>query len=172
MTVAAAQVEPLARQLADVLDEAIDLEGTVLEELKDLSVAATARDDRAMEALMNRLRETRDRLETAERRRQGVRLEIAAATGCPAEEVTVEALARLLGPGEAAALRARRDRVRQVTETVRAQYLRTAMFLAEFARVNRSLLEGLLPRRTDARTYGTRGEDSWQPEPGLFDARL
>ncbi len=172
MTDTDSELRPLVQQLIAAADEAIEIQGGVLAELKALLDAAKARDEEALAGLMGRIGETQASLVAAEQRRHGVRSRLAAALGCMPQEVTVERLAPRLATDQAEALRRRRDDLRLVAETVRDQHLKTATFISEFTRVNRALLEGLMPGGQEARTYGTDGKAAWQLAEGLFDARL
>lgn len=166
------ELEALADELVAAFDEAIEIQGGILGELKALYLAAKDRDDAAMEDLMGRLGETQAALVAAERRRQDLRKRLATALRCAPAEVTLERLASCVRSETAEALRRRRDDLKLVAETVREQHLKTSTFLAEFTRVNRALLDGLLPQNGRTRTYGTDGKAAWQPAGGLFDARL
>jgi hypothetical protein len=172
MTATAADTGPLVEELLAALDEAVALEEGAVGELKALSQAALARDGQVLEGLMARLGAVQARHESAERRCVRARARLAAALDCPAAGGTVEWLSSRLSGPQASGLRDRRRRLQAATDAARAQHLETAVLLAELARANRALLEGLLPRHGEPRTYGTDGRAHWRPDRGLFDARL
>lgn len=163
--------EASAQVLLDVLDEAVALQEGALEELADLADAVRARDDDAVENLLVRLGRTRASLDDAERRCDAERLRLGARLGLGAEAATLGRIADALGGPDARALEERRTRIREVTEAVRRRHLRTAVLLAQVARVNRELLQGLFSRSGTTRTYRTDGTAPWHPERGLVDAR-
>jgi flagellar biosynthesis/type III secretory pathway chaperone len=168
----ATETGPLVEELLAALDEAIALEEGAVGELRALSDAATARDDRTLEDLMVRLSAVQARHAGAERRCTRARARLAAALGCPAADVTLPRLGARLPAPQAARLRDRRARIQTAAEAARQAHLQTAVLLAEVARANQALLDGLLPRRAEPRTYGTDGRARGRAERGLLDARL
>ncbi|KPJ76035.1 MAG: hypothetical protein AMS14_02645 [Planctomycetes bacterium DG_20] len=171
MTTATAQRDPLVDELLAVLDETIDLQRETLEQLRALSKAILARDDKTLGQRMDDLGRTPPRLDAVARRRNALRSRLARALGCPVGEMTLERLAREVPEPQAAAVRLRRARLRDLAEAVRMQHLETAVLVAEVARVNRSLLLGLCPGAGETGTYRTDGTALWQPGHGLLDAR-
>jgi hypothetical protein len=169
----ATETGPLVEELLAALDEAIALEEGSVEELRALAQAAAAQDDRTLEDLMVRLSAVQARHEGAERRCTRARARLATALGCPAADVTLPRLGARLPAPQAAMLRDRRARIQTATAAARQAHLEAAVLLAEVARANQALLDGLLPRKTEPRTYGTDGRGRlWRPERGLLDARL
>jgi len=171
MTTAAAQRESLVDELLAVLDETIDLQQEAFAQLQALSEAILARDDATLGQRVDDLDRTASRFESVARRRNAVRSRLAQALACPVGQMTLGRLAREVPQPQAGAIRMRRERLRDLAEAVRRQHLETAVLAAEVARASRSLLQGLLPRAGEGRTYRTDGTAVWQPGHGLLDAR-
>jgi len=171
MTAAAAEIEPLAGQLVEALDETIALQQEVVAQLGALSDGMLSRDSAAAERLMDGLGAMVPRLEAAAQRRAALRSRLALAMDCPVGDVTLARLGRDLPPPLSGAVAARQKHLRDLAETVRAGHLRTAVRLSEVARVNRTILAGLLPGRHGDRTYRTDGRTQWLDGYGLLDAR-
>lgn len=171
MTAAAAQIEPLAGQLVEALDETIALQQEVIAQLKGLSDGMLSRDSAAAERLMDGLGTIVPRLEAAAQQRAALRSQLALAMDCPVGDVTLRRLGRDLPPPLSGAVAARQERLRDLAEALRAGHLRTAVRLSEVARVNRAILGDLFPGRHDDRMYRTDGRTRWLGGYGLLDAR-
>ncbi len=161
----------LVAPLVEAANASAALAERACEDLLAVAEAAKARDDAALEAATRTAAETEHELAEVGRRREAARAAVARVLGRPAEEVTLTALAAVLPAAEAEAVRRCRDRARRAAEALRDRHLRTAVLLAEFAKANRNVLRDLLPRPTEARTYGTDGSTGAGPAAGLVDAR-
>lgn len=162
---------PFVEELIAALDETIDLEVGAIHQLQDLSEAALSRRTETLESVMDRLNQTQNRLGEVNEHRESLRAKLAEHLDCTVDEITLTGLAKRVPELQAEALRGRRERIRNVAEGVRRQHLETAVLLAEFAKVNRSLLEGLLAPGAETRTYGAGGHSRWRANQGLLDAR-
>jgi broad specificity phosphatase PhoE len=65
-----------------------------------------------------------------------------------------------------------RGRLIRAAEQLKRKHLDTAVLLTESMKVNRMLLDGLLPNQQSVTTYGTKGQRRWRPGAGVLDAEL
>jgi len=159
-------------ELLAALDEQVDLLERKRSQLAELSAALIARNDDATERLLGELEQTEAVQRAADMRLGAVRSAVAAALGAAAVHVRLAELIEYLPSAQAAAVRQRRQHIIRKAAALRAEHLRTVLHLAEAARINRLLLESLLPGGESVVTYGARGSDHWRPEAGLVDTEL
>jgi len=171
MTQPPATCEAPLKALVEALDEAVALQEEVLGQLEAMAEAVARLDESALREQRRDLDAMPARLAEAGRRRHRARAGLAEALGRAVAEVTLGRLARELPEPQAAAIRRRRERLRDLGEAVRRQHLRTAVLLGEAARINRSLLAALAPQADRPRTYGTDGNRDTAAGRAVFDAR-
>jgi hypothetical protein len=162
---------PLVDEWLSVLDEEIASLERGLEHLKSVVAAVTKRDSRAMETLIDEMARPESREGAAERRRETLRESLAAALGWTPREMTLTRLAGALPPLDRRAVLSRRDRIVQVAAALRREQTLAAMVLKEYSRMNRAILQAILPGHGRATTYDTAGRAPWRTDRGLFDAR-
>jgi flagellar biosynthesis/type III secretory pathway chaperone len=164
--------EAVARELEALLDEEISLLDLRRSQLAELSKVILARDDNRMEHLLEEIERTQHIQAATDSRLNALRSALAGAWNCAPGEVR---LSRVIAesPGQTRiALEHRRQQIVAMTQALRKQHLETAVLLSECAKVNRRLLEGLLPRSQEVTTYGAEGSRAWRPDTGLTDQEL
>lgn len=164
-----------SEQIADllaVLDAELALIEDKHERLGELSEAMIARDEPAVEAVLDRLEQAEREQAEVDGRLSELRAALAGRLGRPADELRLSTLAELLPPPEGEAVRDRRERIVAAAERLQQRHLRTALLLSECARVNRMLLEGLCPSGAAVTTYAAGGERVWRQGSGLLDTEL
>ncbi len=162
-------VESLVDQLLELLDEQVRLLEEKRGHLRDLSSALIDRDESATESVLERMEDTERRGGEADCRLHRVRQSLGENVGCPAESLRLTALIPLLPAEKGRLLRLRRDRIAEQADHLRREHLRTVMLLNECVRINRMLLETLVPGAGSVTTYGTGGADFWSWQTGLVD---
>jgi len=167
-----ATCEAALEALLETLDEAIARQEEVLSQLEAIAEAVGRLDESALCEQLENLDAMASRLAEAGRRRHRARARLAEALGRGVAEVTLGRLARELPAPQAARIRPRRARLRDLGEAVRRQHLRTAILLGEAARITRSLLSALVPQADPPRTYGTDGNRDRAAGRAVLDARL
>lgn len=165
------RVLPINELLA-ALDEQTELLEGKRARLAELSTALIARDDDATERLLAVLEQVEIDQRAADTRLAVVRMAVAVALGSSAGDVRLSELIKHLSPAQAAEVAGRRAAIIRKAAALRGEHLRTVLHLAEAARINRMLLEGLLPGSESVVTYGARGSDHWRSEVGLVDTEL
>ena len=172
MTPTPATREAPLEAFVETLDEAADLQETVLAQLEAMAEAVGRIEESALAARVGALDALEARLAEAGRRRHRARVRLAEALGRSVAEVTLGRLADDLPEPDAGRIRRRRDRLVRLGEAVRRQHLQTAVLLGEAARINRSLLAALAPQADGPRTYGTNGSRDPSAARAVLDARL
>ena len=171
MTTVAAGFMPLIDAWMAILDEEIASLERGLEHLKSVVAAVTKRDSRAMERLIDEMARPDSRQGAAERRREALRDALASALGWTPQEMTLTRLAGALPPLDRRAVLARRDRIVEVAAALRREQTLATMVLKEYSRLNRAILQAVLPGHGRATTYDTAGRAPRRTDRGLFDAR-
>jgi len=154
--------------LSDALDEEASLLGQWGEQLEELSSAILGRGDRDLEELLGRMECTRRRQREGETRLSAASAGLARALACDAAPGRLSDLIDRLGDAQRDRLEPKRRRVVEQIALVRRTHLRSAVLLSECARVNRELLERLLPKTAPLTTYGAGGRVSRRGGAGLI----
>jgi len=171
MTQAAPELMPLVDEWLAVLDAEIASLEQGLAHLNAVVAAVTQRNGPAMEALIDEMARHQSEEGGSERRRDEVREALADTLGWKPAEMTLTRLARALDPPARRAILDRRDRIVQVAAALRREQTLAAMVLKEFSRMNRAVLQAVLPGHGRAATYDTAGRASCRTDRGLFDTR-
>jgi len=159
---------PIGEFLA-TLDEEIALLEVKRSQLAALAEALIKRDNETTEDLLKRMEATEQTQASVDQRLAGMRAKLAEAIGCPAGDLRLADLAEQLPHEQAQQLDARREKIILRGQELRQEHLKTAMMLAECSRVNRLLLDCMLPGGETVVTYGSAGADLWRSAPGLVD---
>lgn len=172
MMAAPTGLDALVHELLAVLDEEIATLDRRCAELQNLSEAIVLRDDARMAQCLEAMEQTQSRQESIDRRLGAVRNALAIALGRRTGQVRLTSLIALLPTHQGDAVATRHRRVVEQIRTVQRQHQTTSTLLMESARINRLLLESLLPRNDTVVTYGQAGQTCWRGHTGLMDAEL
>ena len=164
--------DQLTEELAALLEEEAELLHLRLRQMVRLSDAIVGRGDEDMQPVLDEMEQTQRRQEATDLKLQAVRNAFSSALGERGAALKLSELIDRLPPRQAAALDYRRQQIILLAERLRGQHLQTVVLLAECARVNRRLMEGLFPSGESLTTYGRGGRDAWRPGAGLVDAEL
>jgi ribosomal 50S subunit-associated protein YjgA (DUF615 family) len=162
----------LAGRLNGVLDEQIALLEARRAQMERLSAALLERDEKATEAVLAEMEQAQQRQQGLDVKLEAVRNMLADALGWPAAEVRLGRLAEVLEGPIRTELEFRRQQIVVLARRVRQQHLETCFYLYECARINRLLLEAMLPSSPPVVTYGAKGSDQWRSQAGILDAEL
>ncbi len=162
-------MDSLIDELLGALDDQINVLELKCSQLAGLSRALVRRDNEATEAILEEMERAEEVQASADLRLVAVRGTFAEALGCEVEKLKLSRLVAELPPRWARATDHRRRRIVDLTGKLRREHLRTAMLLSECARINRMLLESLLPVGEAVVTYGVEGMNLWRAETGLMD---
>jgi flagellar biosynthesis/type III secretory pathway chaperone len=157
------------------LGELLDEESRLLElrrsQLDSLCGAVVDRDDEAVGRLLEQIEQARALQTSADAKLQSVRGHLAKVLGVPPSGMRLSVLVdRLEGPVRYELAR-RRERIMDLAARLQREHLRAVMLLNECARINRLLLESLLPGAETVTTYGRGGgRADWRGGASLLDA--
>lgn len=170
MTAAKAEVEALLSELASGLDQEINILDRRDDQLRRFSDAIRQRDADAMGALLNEMERTQREQALADLKLQAVRKSLASRLGRKTDELRLSTLIDAL-PGEwSARLDCRRRQIVLLVDRLRRRNARTAALLIECARINRMVLDCLLPPQDTVETYTADGSGCRRRRRSLMDA--
>ena len=141
-----------------------------LVQLEQLSQALVAGDEESLERLLAQMDAGQGPQAEADARLAEARRALAQALGCPGQRMS-QWLARLEGH-DRWEIQRRRSSILDLMGRLRRQHLASVTLLAECARVNRLLLDALMPRSGGVTVYGTGGADHWRGGAGLLNAEI
>jgi flagellar biosynthesis/type III secretory pathway chaperone len=158
-----------AGALAELLDEEIALLDLRRSQLSSLCAAIIDRDEDAVERLLDQIERAQELQSATDQKLDSLRRELAARLACEGERMKLSALIASIDEPQRGQLAARRQRIIELAERLQLEHMRTVVLLTECARINRLLLEGLLPGSEGVTTYRADGADAWQADAGLVD---
>lgn len=157
-------------QLLVILDEQIALLHDRRGQLEQLTEAALARDEQAMESLVTEIERSGQQQSLTDVKLRAIRANIARTLKVKAADLRLAVVATMLPPADGAALDLRRNQVMQLCGQLRRQHLTTSVVLQECSRVNRLLLMALTGQEEGPATYGQGGQPSWGLPRGIVNA--
>ncbi len=154
--------------LEGLLDEQARLLDVRRSQLSSLSGAIVDQDDRAVERLLRQIEQAQQLQARTDARLASARRALAGRAGIEPDELRLGWLAQHL-PGEQGERIARaRQRIIDLAEALQHEHMRTVLLLSECMRINRQLLESLLPGG-GVTTYGAGGSSWYRSGAGLVD---
>ncbi len=169
----ARRTESLIDELVVILDEEIELLELKRSQLADLSESLVAADDEAVEALLEQIEQV-ERTQTAtDLKLETVRGALAGVFGYDdVKALRLSVLVAELPDAQALAVDDRRRRMAEQVGKLRRQHLQTAMLLVECSRINRKMMECILPAEETVATYDATGTSLWRSGTSLVDKEL
>ena len=162
----------MVHELLGLLDEEIRLLRLRADQFDELYEAILRRNDGRMESLLEEMTNAQHQQADVDTKLHSVRSLFAKALGRDADDMRLSVLIGRLDKKRSMDLEYKREQIILLAETLKRKHLRTAILLSECARVNRMLLEGLLPRAESVTTYGTGGAQPWRMGSGLVDTEM
>lgn len=165
-------MQGLARQLLEALDEEISL--LILREshLDRLRAAILKREDSVMEELLGEMEQAQQKQASTDMRLDKLRRSLGSLLGYNGEGLRLADLVESL-PGElGVAVGQRRRQIVTLLKKARKQQLVTSLLLYESSRINRLVLSALLPQSEPVVTYDQEGQTLWRSGAGLIDSEF
>jgi len=138
-------------------------------QLAELSQCILSCNNERMESLLARMEEAQTLQAAADARLDSARRRVAECLGRPPGQVRLAELIAQLPAASAEELSRLRSRILQQVQRLRRQHLQTAVLLSESARINRLLLQCLMPQRPAVTLYDRGGPRRWRAGQGLLD---
>ncbi len=152
-------------ELLAVLDEDIRHVRESLSRLDELRSLVIKRDEAALGRLLETIGDESDSCCANGSKRQSLREELAAASGCSVAEMTLSRLEAMLPGEKQVQVAQRKAELRSLTEKLKREHLKTTMLLSDCARFNSALLRSVLELgRTGAVTYSPDGATKHQTD--------
>ena len=158
--------------LLTLLDEEIALLRLRTRQFEELYDTILHRREERMEALLAEMTDAQHRQASLDETLQAMRTMFARALSRPAGDIRLSELVRLLEGPSQNRLREKRQQIILLAERLKRKHLTAAILLGESARINRRLIESLLPKSETLTTYGMGGKKPWQTSSGLVDAEM
>ena len=155
MSTKALDIERWVLALLIVLKQESDSMTLIETWLTQLQERVVQRDESALEGLLKEIQSKHSLMPELERRRQQIRLELAAVLGVPFEQVTLTRLTILLKGELQNQVSRMRAQLQSQMETLRVQHRGTVMLLADCARFNRLLLNSIFENSHQSMTTYT-----------------
>ncbi len=162
---------PQVANLLAVLEEQIELLEDRLQHLDSLTAAMVKVDNEQMEQLLARMDQFTQAQQDCHGRLTEARHEAAGVLGL-ASSARLSQMVSVLSGREQVALEAARRRLGELMSQLKRRHMETSLLLVECMRVNRMLLDQLLPRTQGVTMYGSQGHRHWRNHSGLVDAEL
>jgi len=167
------EIENKVDELLAVLS--IDVENIEknLVRLNDLRSFVIKRDNNALEKLLSEVRlESGDYSENGSQRCL-LRRQLAAAFGYSDKQITLTMLEGILSGDRRSQVSRMKTKIKTLAEELRKEYLRTSMFLSEFARFNSLLLNSILEMaNAGACTYDSKGFTERRTDTAFMDMQF
>ncbi len=165
-------LQEMVRELLILLDEEIQLLRLRVGQFDELYEVTLRRGSERVDLLLEEMVLAQQRQIDLDAKLQAGRGMIARSVGCPRRELKLSMLIEMLEDVQARELEHKRQQIILLAERLKRRHLDTAMLLSESIRVNRMLLEGLLPASGTVTTYNTGGAKGWRDGTGLLDAEI
>lgn len=166
------ELDGMIPDLLVLLDEEIALLGLRTRQFDDLYEAILHRRDEKMESLLEEMTTAQHHQAELDEQLQAMRTMCARTLKRPMREIRLSELIGLLEGQSQTRLQEKRQQIILLSERLKRKHLTTAILLSESARINRLLLECLLPKTEAVTTYGAGGAKPWQTSSGLIDAEM
>ncbi len=167
--------ESLARvdKLLEVLDADIEHIELSLQWLDDLRCLVVKRDESAMSILLERIRTHSLEYEQIEKQRKVLCIAVAEGIGLDPAGITLSKIEERLSGSRKTAAGEKKARLRTLAEHLRSRYQSTATLLADCARFNGMLLNGILgSSKSNVVTYRPNGSVGRSGRGALMDIRF
>ncbi|MFP4105014.1 MAG: flagellar export chaperone FlgN [Phycisphaerae bacterium] len=172
MTTVSETIAPLLDDLIALLDEQGQLVARRIEKLDELTDCITGRDEKRLEALVEKIDTVTRQQEAADRRLAELRSSLAASLGTQPDQTRLGDLIRHIDGPQRKQLTERRQTLLEMVDSLRDRHMQSVMLIAESSRINRLLLSSLFGENQEVNTYNTTGSDNWRDGAGLVDTEL
>ena len=162
-----------AEALIALLDRDVEYLTANMARLDTLRSMVVKRQDQELSRLLDTIRIESEGYARHESQRQVLRQEIADLMACDVRELTLSALAQVLGPPLNDALTQRKVTLRELTGRLRAEHLSTRWLLKDCARFNTVLFDTLFhPGQEHAVTYTVNGTTQRHREQSMMNLQF
>jgi hypothetical protein len=162
----------LVKELLALLDEEAELLRRRSDQFDELYETILHRRSNRMDSLLAEMTTCQHNQADLDAKLAAARTTFARALGLEARQMRLSRLADRLEESDSLAVERRRKLIIAMAEQLKKKHLRTAILLTESARINRMLLEGLMPGAETVTTYAPGRSDPWRTANGLVDTEI
>jgi hypothetical protein len=162
-------LDNLVGELSTVLDQQAQLLASRLAQMLALREAIVGFDNDALEKVLEQMERTISDQSQCDTLLRQVSRRTARAAGCENSNAPLRQLIDILPPRHAAMLERRRAALIDQAGVLRGKHMEISMLLREYARVNREILERLLPGGNTVTVYGSSGRENWRASSGIVN---
>ena len=169
----AIKLEDKIDKMLTVLDKDIQHMQENLSRLNELRSLVIKRDNAALGRLLESIQGNADSYAANEAKRDSIRRELSAATGCAVEELTLSRLETAVSGDRKIRITETKTRLKSLAEELKKEYLSTAMLLSECARFNNLLLRSMFGfGKAGTTTYNSSGIAKRQTDAALVNVKF
>jgi hypothetical protein len=143
-----------------------------LKRLDDLRGAVVRRDEGALTALFDQVRQETERKEQSDQALLLFRRKLAGLLNCLPDRVCLSTVCQQLEPEDRKAVSMRQAALQGLVRRLTNEHRATESLLRECTRFNRLLLNSLCGNRQEMTTYDARGMNRWSVQGGLMNVRF
>ncbi|MHC4122101.1 MAG: hypothetical protein ACYSSI_00890 [Planctomycetota bacterium] len=173
MKTATIEIEDKVEQLLIVLDKDIQQIIENLSRLNDLRGLVVKMDDVSLHKLLESIKSESNSYKDNESKRRLLREELAIASGCSLEQMTLSRLEAELSGEKKAEVAERKTKLQTLAEKLKKEHLRTTMLLSDCARFNKVLLKSILELgQAGTTTYSPKGSAERQTNSAFVNLQF
>ncbi len=165
----------LERVLEDFLqlldDDILNMELSLIR-LDELRSAVIKREDGSLQNLVETIRIQNEDHEKVNCRREKVIHQIAEYFDIEAKNVNVTFLLKRIAGSNREVLLHKQQTLEKMVEKIRAEYSATVMFIQEFSRINKMMLNGIFGSAGSGVVYNEKGKSRHEIERGMISGRF
>ncbi len=152
------EIESKIDDLLIVLDEDIEQIKRNLDILDQLRSLVIKHDESSLRELLENIRSRPNSYKENELKRQSLRKDLSLALGCDIEQITLSILSEQLSGDRKNRIAEKKTQIQTLTNELMKEHLATSMLLADCARFNRAMLNGIFAlAQTGSVTYNPTG---------------
>ncbi|MFC1676894.1 flagellar export chaperone FlgN [Planctomycetota bacterium] len=152
------EIESKVDDLLIVLDKDIEQIKKNLDILDQLRCMVVKQDESSLRELLENTQSRSNSYKENELKRQALRKDLAFALGCDTEQITLSRLSEQLAGDRKVRIAEKKAQLQTLTNELMKEHLATSMLLADCARFNRAMLNGIFAlAQTGSTTYTPTG---------------
>jgi tRNA U34 5-carboxymethylaminomethyl modifying GTPase MnmE/TrmE len=160
-------------ELIRCIEEDIENAELNIKRLNEIRSLVIKRNYEGLSSLLQAIRQQLPEYSESQSRRQTLRKILADCLECKVEELTLTRLEPFTDDDTKEKIRQTRQRLREITDEMKKEYISTALLLSECSRINRNLLKGLFKERvSETVLYDSRGTAKSNPATAFVNMKL
>lgn len=166
------EYEKMVLNLMGLLDTEAEHLGQSLVLLDELRGCVIRRKDDELEAMIEKIRVQSVDYQKIQKGRDALIMEISLGLGIEPDQVNLSLLKEQADEETAGMIASRQERLKELIEKLKREYLSTAMLLKECSRINNNMLRALFAPNSRGNTYDAKGKSRWNQQRGLISCKM